>query len=38
MAAYEKLTKGRGGEVGRLSREKEVEIYGKILSEVSKHV
>jgi len=38
MAAYENLTKGRGGEVGRLNREKEVEIYSKILSEVSKHV
>lgn len=35
---YENLTKGRGGELERLDREKEVEVYTKIVSEMSKHV
>lgn len=38
LRMYENLTKGRGEEVERLDLKGEVEIYNKIISEVSKHV
>lgn len=38
VRVHENLTRGRGGEVERLDREREVEVYTRIVSEVSKHV